>query len=251
MNIEQHDGVALLRMQTGKANAMSASFLNALDQALDELYRKKTGAVVLTGYEKHFSAGLNLLELWEYDRSQLTQFLERFSSVFLKLMRLPQVMIAAINGNAIAGGAILAQTADYRLMARGDFRIGVNEINVGLPFPRQVLEILRERLPRASHFDAFYRGLLYAPDEAQKVGFIDEVCAPNELEARAMAIAQELAGKDREALARIKHGYTAFHIERLEMLSRLGDSEFIDIWFSDECRARMGAIVESLKAKKK
>src|ERR1051326_6757641 len=109
---------------------MSAAFMTSLGKALDELHTHPSKCVILTGYEKHFSAGLNLLELWEYDRAQLTHFLEQFSGIFMKLMRLPQVMIAAINGNAIAGGAILAQTGDYRIMARGDARIGVDRKSV-------------------------------------------------------------------------------------------------------------------------
>src|SRR5207253_3584377 len=138
-----------------------------------ELQKQPVGCVILTGYEKHFSTGLNLLELWEYDRAQMTQFLQQFCTVFMKVVRLPQVIVAAINGNAIAGGAILAQTADYRIMARGEARIGVNEINVGIPFPRQALEIIKSRLPRQYYFDAIFRGLLFTPDEALKIGFLD------------------------------------------------------------------------------
>jgi len=251
MQVEYKDGVAIARMQLGKANAMGANFLTGLTQMLDQLQERPAGCVVLTGYDRFFSAGLNLLELWEYDRVQLSQFLTQFNNAFMRLMKIPQVLIAAINGNAIAGGAILAQTADYRIMAKGDIRIGVNEIQVGIPFPRQVLEIVKDRLPVSSHFDAIYRGLLFNPEEALKVGFVDEICDPEELEQRAFSLAKEMAAKHWDALACIKRDLSASRQERLEMLGRLGDSDFINIWFSEDTRTRMGAIVESLKAKKK
>lgn len=251
MRVEYRDNIAIARMQLGKANAMGASFLTGLTQILDQLQEKPAGCVILTGYDRFFSAGLNLLELWEYDRVELTQFLNKFSSTFIRLVKLPQVVIAAINGNAIAGGAILAQTADYRIMARSEIKIGVNEIQLGIPFPRQVLEIVKDRLPPTSHFDAIYRGLLYTPDEALKVGFVDEVCESDELEKRAFSLAQEIASKQWDALACIKQDLLASRVEKLEMLGRLGDSDFINIWFSKDTRARMGMLVESLKAKKK
>jgi enoyl-CoA hydratase/carnithine racemase len=251
MHIEYKDKIAIVRMQLGKANAMGTDFLSSLSKVLDQLQEKPTGCVVLTGYDRFFSAGLNLPELWEYDRFQLTQFLEQFSTVFMRLMKVPQVVIAAINGNAIAGGAILAQTADYRIMAKGDIKIGVNEIQVGIPFPRQVLEIVKDRIPNRSYFDVFYRGVLFNPEEALKVGLIDEVSEPTALEERAISLAQEMAAKNWEALACIKRDLCASKMEKLEMLGRLGDSDFINIWFSEDTRARMGAIIESLKAKKK
>jgi enoyl-CoA hydratase/carnithine racemase len=251
MKIDYQDGYAWLRMELGKGNSFGAGFLTALDGALDELQRQPIGCLILTGYEKHFSTGLNLLELWEYDRAQMTQFLQNFCSIFMKLVKLPQVTIAAINGNAIAGGAILAQTADYRVMARGEGRIGVNEVNLGLPFPRQALEIVKTRLPREAYFDAIYRGLLFTPDEALKVGFVDEVCEPTELEERVVILAKDLASKSSETLKQIKTDLVAFQVERMELLGRLGDSDFIDVWFSDDTRARLGAMVENLKAKKR
>jgi 3,2-trans-enoyl-CoA isomerase len=251
MHIEYKGSVAIARMQLGKGNAMGGDFLIGLNQMLDELQEKPAGCVVLTGYDKFFSAGLNLLELWEYDRVQLTQFLTQFSHTFMRLMKIPQVIISAINGNAIAGGAILAQTTDYRIMAKGDIRIGVNEIQVGIPFPRQVLEIVKDRLPVTSHFDAVYRGVLFSPEEALKAGFVDEICDKEVLEERAISLAKEMASRHFDALACIKRDMSASKLERLEMLGRLGDSDFINIWFSEDTRNRMGAIVESLKAKKK
>lgn len=251
MKLENKDGVLWLRMEAGKANAISDSFLTALDGLLDELHGNTSPALILTGYDRHFSAGLNLLELWEYDRMQLTHFLEKFSGVFLKLVRLPQVIIAAINGNAIAGGAIIAQTAEYRIMAQGDARIGVNEVQLGIPFPRQVLEIVKARLPYTSHFDAIYRGMLFGPEEALKIGFVDEVCVANELEDRAFKLAKEFSTMSFEAVSRIKRDMSAFHVEKLEMLGRLGDTDFIDIWFSPDTRKRLGTVVDTLKAKKR
>lgn len=253
MKIEVLDGIVVLRMQAGKANAMSISFLESLDGLLTtlETQHKEAKCIVFTGYEKFFSAGLNLLELWDYDEAQLKAFFHLFSTVFLRWVKLPQLVIAAINGNAIAGGAILAQTADYRIMAQGDFKIGVNEVNLGIPFPKQVLDIVKQRVPATSYFEVFYQGRLYNPEAALKIGFIDEVCSADQLETRALSLAQELNQKSRAALQCVKRDLAVIDIARQELLAKDGDQEFLDIWFSPETRATLGAMVEALKAKKR
>jgi enoyl-CoA hydratase/carnithine racemase len=251
MDIEYQDGVAWLRMRTGKANAIGSNFLKLLGEATAELAASSAKVVVLTGDERNFCAGLNLVELWDYNRQEMTDFIGKFSSTFLRFTRLPQVVIAAVNGNAIAGGAILAQTAEYRLMVAEGAKIGVNEVNLGIPFPRQALAMVASRIARDKYFEVIYQGKLFTPAEALQMGLIDEICSTTNLALRAAELAQDLAGKNRRALARIKQDLNAGRLEELEKLGTLGDTEFVDVWFSEDTRAQLGAMIETIKNKAK
>jgi enoyl-CoA hydratase/carnithine racemase len=251
MNIEYQDGIAWLRMRTGKANAIGDNFLKLLAEATVELAASAAKVVILTGDERNFCAGLNLVELWDYNRQEMTEFIRQFSNTFLRFIKLPQVVIAAVNGNAIAGGAILAQTAEYRLMVDSGAKIGVNEVNLGIPFPRQALAMVASRLARDKYFEVIYQGKLFTPPEALQIGLIDEICPASGLESRAVQLAQDLASKNRRALARIKQDLNAGRLEELEKLGTLGDTEFVDVWFSEDTRAQLASMIETIKSKAK
>jgi enoyl-CoA hydratase/carnithine racemase len=114
MQIETTEGIALIRLNGGKANAMDRAFLERLGELLEALGHAR--AVVLTGYDRFFSAGLDLPALMELDRTSLGSFIELFSDIMLRVLTLPMPVVAAINGHAIAGGCVLALQADHRLM---------------------------------------------------------------------------------------------------------------------------------------
>src|SRR5205823_2672064 len=100
-------------------------------------------AVVVTGSGRFFSAGLDLFEILTYRGTEASEFMARFDDGFTGLFALEKPMVAAVNGHAIAGGAVLAATADFRLAAEGESRIGLTEIQVGVPFPTSALEVVR------------------------------------------------------------------------------------------------------------
>ena len=143
MQIEPSGDVAVLPMRAGKANAIGSAFLDRLSAQLDEVEASGAAALVLTGEGRAFSAGLDLPEISALDRSALERFIRRFSEVMLRVFALPVPVVAAINGHAIAGGCVLAMQADVRLAAGGDYRIGLNEVAIGLGLPAVVLETLR------------------------------------------------------------------------------------------------------------
>ena len=178
MEIQTTSGIAVLPMRAGKANAIGSAFLDRLSAQLDAVESSRASALVLTGEGTAFSAGLDLPELAGLDRSGLERFIRRFSEVMLRVFTLPVPVVAAINGHAIAGGCVLALQADVRLAAAGDYRIGLNEVQIGLGLPAVVLETLRCQVSPASLSPVALEGRLLAPEEALGFGLVEAVVPP-------------------------------------------------------------------------
>ena len=138
---DDHDGVAVLRIEHGKANALDLELCNAIVTAFEEAGDAR--AVVLTGTGRIFSAGVDLFRVIEGGRSYIEAFVPAMCRAFERLFVHPAPVVAAANGHAIAGGCLLVAAADQRLMAEGTARIGIPELQVGVPFPPIALEIIR------------------------------------------------------------------------------------------------------------
>ena len=193
MRVERQGAVAVLSMNAGKANAINPRFLDLLGGLLDELAAAPPGALVLTGDARSFSAGLDLPALIDFGTKELTDFIRRFSDTMLRVFALPWPVVAAVNGHAIAGGCVLALQADVRLMASGESRIGLNEVRLGIGLPAAVVETLRCQVPAASLFPVAAEGGLFLPEEAVRLGLVQEVVEPAKLLGRALERATALA----------------------------------------------------------
>lgn len=194
-------GLALLTLRHGKANALDLEFCEALTKQFEALENAEAKAVVMTAEGGIFSAGVDLPRAAEGGAEYLREFLPVLDALYRTIFFFPKPVVAAINGHAIAGGAVLACCADRRLFAQGLSRMGVTELLVGLPFPALALEILRFTLnPR--HFPhAIYSGATFEGPEALDRGFLDELVPPAELLERAIAQAQAYAAIRPETFA--------------------------------------------------
>jgi len=137
------DGIAVLTLTHGKANALDIELCDALAARFKELRKSGEKAVVLTGQGKIFSAGVDLKRLSSGGADYIRQFLPALHRLYEAIFFHPKPVVAAINGHAIAGGCVLACCADRRIMGREAGRIGVTEILVGVPFPALAFEIVR------------------------------------------------------------------------------------------------------------
>jgi enoyl-CoA hydratase len=183
------DGIATITMDDGKANALSSAMLAELTE---QFARAETdeAVVVLTGRERTFSAGFDLKtapEGWP-------QMLVDGATMAERIMSFPRPVVVACNGNAIAMGGFLLLSADVRIGAAGAFRIGLNEVAIGLTLPYFGIAIARHRLSREYFDRATITGALFDPAEAQKAGFLDKVVEPDELAGAAREAATQLAG---------------------------------------------------------
>jgi enoyl-CoA hydratase len=230
IDIKLNDGIAVLTLAHGKANALDLEFCEALVARFQELRTSAAKAVVLTGQGKIFCAGVDLKRLSDGGADYIRQFLPVLHKLYDTVFYHPKPVVAAINGHAIAGGAVLAACADRRIMAGASGRIGVTELLVGVPFPALAFEIVRFAVP-ARHLSEFtLSGATYASDEALQRGWIDEVAEPDDLLEDAIAVAQELALLAPAAFAQTKTQIRQPVAERLERSGEATDKAVTAIW---------------------
>lgn len=245
--IDQIEDVAVMTMTSNKVNALDDEFFTDLQAAIAALQSAPPTPVVLTGVGTCFSAGLNLLELYEYDRTTLTAFVERLSETMLAWFSLPRPTIAAVNGHAIAGGCIIALACDLRIVVDvEDTKIGLNEVQVGIPFPAVPFEIARHALSPERLREVMLTGALYTPEEARTRGLVDEIVEPSALIDRAIAVARAIAPDSLEAYGTIKGHLLTPALARLAEVRARVDRDFLDVWFSDPARRRMDEVRKRL-----
>ncbi|MBX7097372.1 MAG: enoyl-CoA hydratase/isomerase family protein [Myxococcaceae bacterium] len=240
------DGVALLRMQFGKANAMTAATLDGMEALVSDFERSSARAAVLIGDQRSFSAGLALPSLVSLERPAMKRFIDRFGEVMLRFFACPKPIVAALNGHAIAGGCVLALQCDWRVMVEGDARIGLNETQLGIGLPSSVLEPLRLAVPPASVVPIAYEGRLFTPTEAHALGLVHELVPAAELKARAEAKALALAAVPSTAVAQVKLGLRRGALDAIRARAAEETERWLDTWFSPEAQARLAATVARL-----
>ncbi len=225
VTFELRDKVAVVGMDDGKANALGFAMMDAVEAALARAERE-AAAVVLVGRKGRFSAGFDLAEMMA-GADQARAMVRRGADFLLRVYTLPMPLVVACTGHALAGGALLVLTGDVRVIARGAFRIGLNEVQIGLPVPVLAMELARDRL-HPSHLTA---ATLFAdvadPERAVTVGFADELASEEGLLDAALAHARRLTALPREAYAKTKvslRGPTVRHVRDTleEDLARLG-----------------------------
>ena len=230
--------MAILRMSYGKANAMSLDFCTAFSQRLEEFRASSAGALVIIGNGQIFSAGVDLLRLSDGGASYVRQFLPALNAMFTAVFSCAKPIVAAINGHAIAGGCVLACAADQRVMASGVGRIGVTELLVGVPFPAIAMEIMRRAVVSHRFEEVIFRAATYLPDDAVKLGLVDEVVEPEVLLQRAVVAAATLAALSPAAFALTKRQTRAIAFERLARAASV-DADVVALWCADETLAHV------------
>lgn len=231
------DRVALLRMDDGKVNAIGPDFLRDFGHAWGEATRDGR-AVVLTGNAKAFSAGLDLKRLPGLERPEMIAFARGFNSLFRDVLAYPRPVIAAIDGPAMAGGAILALSSDFRLVSP-NAKLAVTEVPVGIPFPGPVADLVRARLPPQEHAPALLRGGIRAGEDCVRSGWAHAYHASDRLVPEALALAEELAQHHPPAYAAAKND-TAAIVARFDAFVKNDAEKWVDAVMSEET---LGAIV--------
>lgn len=233
--IERTDqgNVAILRLAHGKASALDIEFLGAMQQRLAEVAASDARAVVITGTGSIFSAGVDLFRLTNEGAPYVARFFPAMVDAFTDLFLFPRPVIAAVNGHAIAGGAILTAASDYRVMTSGKATIGVPELVVGVPFPALALEIVRFGVPPQYVQDMIYSGRTLQAETALARGIVDELAAPESLLDRALAVANDLAKRPRDAFRLTKQQLRQPYVERAKTFAS-ADRDALEVWSAAE-----------------
>jgi enoyl-CoA hydratase/carnithine racemase len=183
--------IATITIDDGKVNAFSIPMLSAIHAALDQAERD-SAVVVLQGRQDCLSAGFDF-KVFAAGGEQLLEMLTLGATLAERLLSFGTPVIVACTGHAIAAGAFPLLAADMRIGADGPFRIGLNEVQIGLTVPWFAIELARQRLHPA-HFDrAVVNATMYSPYDAVLPGLLDRVVPASELHAASMQAAAELA----------------------------------------------------------
>lgn len=197
--------VHVLAMRNGE-NLMDPGFFRGLHAALDEVEAESEGnaALVLTGDGKYFSNGLNLPVIGAMEPAALADMGRELMRSMGRLLVFPVPTVAALNGHAFAGGAILAAACDYRVMRENRGWICVAEVDVGVPIDPALMRILETRLSPQTLRTSVLEGRRFAAAEALESGWVDAVAAEADLLASATKQAASLAGKGRDIFGSLK-----------------------------------------------
>ncbi len=199
---EHEDRIATIALDDGKVNALSIPMLRAVHGALDRAERDGA-VVVLTGREGILSAGFDL-KVFPAGGERLLEMLTLGATLAERILCFPTPVLVACTGHAVAAGTFPLLAADLRIGAEGPFRIGLNEVQIGLTVPWFAVELARQRLHPA-HFDrAVVSASMYEPHAAIAPGLLDRVVPAAELRAVSLEAAAELATLDAAAHAATK-----------------------------------------------
>ena len=208
------DGIATLTLDNGKVNAVSPEVIAAFHSALDRAEADKA-VVIITGNPGILSGGYDLKVMTSGPQNAIA-LVAAGSGLARRMLAHPFPIIVACTGHAVAKGAFILLSADYRVGVEGPFRIGLNEVQIGMTMHHVGIELARDRL-RKSYFNrCVINAEMFEPQEAVQAGFLDAVVAPDELMPAALAMAVQLKKLNMTAHANTKMKARRAFLETLD-----------------------------------
>lgn len=250
VRLEPKDSIAVVRLDKARGNAIDPALVTDLRRVVAEAEADPgvRGLLLASAHPKLFCPGLDLVSLSALDRPAMQAFMLGFAETVWALYGLRKPMLAAVNGAAVAGGCILAMTADYRILKRGA-AIGLNEVKVGVPLPWSVSLLLRETVHTPALSRIALLGRNFSDEEALAVGLADEILEADGFEAACLARLAEFAEKDAYALGTTKAYLRARCLAEMRGRERETLDEWLDGWFSPATRERIHKAVAALTAR--
>jgi len=194
----KEDDVAVVKLDDGKVNAMSAPMLRKLNESLDQA-EAECQAIVLAGREGVFSAGFDIKVMQEGELTDRHEMTEIGSATLSRLFSSRTPIVAAVTGHGFALGAVIAAVCDYSVGETGKFSFAVNETKIGEIFPPWGYEILLSKLSKKHVYSAAVLSQTYTVEQAVEANFLNEAVAPGASIARAIELAKDFAKLPKEA----------------------------------------------------
>ena len=243
----KRDGVAAITMSRPKANGLNIALVSELNAALEDAKADDgvRAVVIASNLPRFFSAGFDANEVFLYNREQMGEYLKGYGGLVHRIFHFPKPTLAAMNGHAFAGGAIVALGCDFRLWVQGDYGYALNEVNVGVVIPPHLFAMLKDAAGPAWARRMVLTGDAVKADQALAIGLVDEVveeAALAEASARWAGMLVAKAGMAYTAIKaniRIANGHDAQSSRYL--------TPDVDAWFTPEAEARKQAIRDKLK----
>jgi len=245
----EHGEIVELRLARPPANALDPALVAALADAIAAAPAGGARALVIAGRPGMFSGGLDVPVLLTLDRAGMERTLRDFFRLMRALAASPIPTVAAITGHSPAGGAVLSIFCDARVMAEGDFRIGLNEVQVGLSLPRVIHTALVRVVGERQAERLGVGGLLISAGEALHVGLVDELAPVEGVVERALERCRDLLKLPPRAMASTRTLCRAGLVAAFDRQQNETYERFVDDWFGAETQGAMRALVERLRNK--
>jgi enoyl-CoA hydratase/carnithine racemase len=250
ITIQDHGSVRELRLSRPPANALNPELIEALRAALEQAPRDGVRALVLSGAPGMYSAGLDVPELLTFDRAGIRGMWHSLYAALRALAASPLPIAAAITGHSPAGGAVLATYCDYRVMADGKYKIGYNEVQVGIPMPVAILRCVARLVGDRQAERLCAGGLLLPVSEALRIGLIDEAVPPEQVVERAVEWGRGMAALPKTAMSRTRDAAREGLVRLMEEGLAGELDQLVENWFHPEAQAALRGLVERLGQKK-
>lgn len=244
------DRMAVIALNRGKSNPMNAEMVKELHMLVHSIDNDdNVGGLIITGKENFFSAGLDLIELYDYSEEQSRVFWNDFLALQAKLVSFKKPMVAAISGHSPAGGCVIAISCDYRVMAQGKFIIGLNEIPVGIVVPDSIFKLYSFWLGERKAYQLLMEGRLLSVDEALQAGLIDEISNPESVISNAEKQIRKYMQLNPATWSQSK-----LNLRKELITAATGDqtgalNQMLKQWWAPETRKALQMIIQNLKAK--
>ena len=249
LNIIDHGNIREICLARAPVNAINLELATSLTRLLREA-ASECSAVIISGREGVFSAGLDVVELMQLDRDGMHEFWAAFFELLETVACSPIPVAAAITGHSPAGGAVICMVCDYRVMSSGEYKIGLNETRVGLIIP-PVLHNAMARLvgPRIAE-QMLVAGTLVDSQEALRIGFVDALETGHDATiAHAIAWCEGLLSLPQQSMLGNRAVARAHFKQEFAAYTDDGINSFVDTWFSAETQTVMKTLIAQLKKK--
>lgn len=247
VEILHHGDIVELKLARAPVNALDPSLCKDLRDAIATAVDAGAQGLVLSGGPKVFSAGLDVPYLLSLggDRHALMTAWEVFFDCAMTLATCPVPVVAALVGHAPAGGCVLALCCDYRVMASGPFRIGLNETQVGLVAPEGIQRLLRRVVGTYRAERLLVSGEMLDAEQALQAGLVDELVEIDNVAHSARVWLAQLLTLPRQAMLQTRAIARADMIEALQP-HHIQLDRFIDAWYAPETQGALHALVAKL-----
>ena len=235
--------VAICSLNRGVTNALNVDMIQKIHYELDKLENNSNiyGVILTSSNTKFYSIGLDIPELFPLSEKEFKIFYQNFSLLCVKILSFPKPVIAVINGHAIAGGCILALACDYRYAKKKEFKMGLNEIKLGVPVPYIAECILRDLIGINKTRVICETGDFFSPEELVNLGLIDDIFSEEILQDNAVKKITKIASHSVEAYSKIKEIRNEEILKRFKQNSEKTTDEFVNLWYSPVARKNLAS----------